>query len=366
MSDPARDLQLSERIEDRWDAARTERTLAGVHRKQTRRVRRRRALVVSAMACFVALAWFARPAVPGPRHAPAPQVASRAALERTFSDGSKASLRDLGTELHSDVESATLVSLELVRGAARFDVVPGRARLFRVQAGEVTVEVLGTSFEVERDGERARVSVARGRVAVRWSQDQSVELGAGEAGWFPRPRPQTRPPAQSGSVRVPSTRREPPRSPRESWRDPAERGEFERAYELLRHTPKAVADDVEELLLAADTARLSGHPEAALSYLRKVVAEHPRDSRASLAAFTLGGVLMQQLGQPREAEAAYAQARELSLNASLAEDALARQVEAAFRAGDAAHARALATEYVARYPEGRRVRAVRRFGNLAP
>jgi transmembrane sensor len=122
---------------------------------------------------------------------------------------------------------------------------------------------------------------------------------------------------------------------------------------------------VEELLLAADAARLSGHPEAALPYLERVVDDHARDSRAPVAAFTLGGVLMQQLGRARDAEVAYGKARALSLHSSLAQDALARQVEAAHRAGDATRARALATEYLQQFPAGRRIKAVRRFGGLA-
>ena len=48
----------------------------------------------------------------------------------------------------------------------------------------------------------------------------------------------------------------------------------------------------------------------------------------------------------------------------LAEDALAREVEAAGRAGDKRRARALAEEFVARYPDGRRASAVRRAGGL--
>jgi transmembrane sensor len=368
MTDPARELErLMERADERWDAARTERTLPGVHHKRRRRAWRRGATVLSAVASLCALAWFAQSHQPVQPPVLAPREASLPPLARTLVDGSKIFLRDGASELHSHAESASLVSLELVRGAARFDVVPAQRRRFRVQAGAVVVEVLGTAFDVEREGGRTRVAVERGRVAVRWS-NQSAELAAGEAGWFPRAdeTPAEIHAAPKTTLRARELRREATRAAHESWREPAERGEFDRAYELLRDAPQKVADDVEELMLAADTARLSGHPDAALAYLRKVVAEHPHDSRASLAAFTLGGVLMQQLGQPREAEAAYARARELSLNASLAEDALARQVEAAHRAGDGAQARALAAEYVRRYPDGRRVRAVRRFGNLAP
>jgi transmembrane sensor len=67
---------------------------------------------------------------------------------------------------------------------------------------------------------------------------------------------------------------------------------------------------------------------------------------------------------PREAEAAYARARATSLSGALAQDALARQVEAAHRAGDDGLARSLARDYLERYPQGRRVNAVRRFGGL--
>jgi transmembrane sensor len=149
-----------------------------------------------------------------------------------------------------------------------------------------------------------------------------------------------------------------------TWREHAENGDFSRAYELLSQASELVPDDVQALLLAADAARLSGHPSQAVPYLRGVIDRHASDPRASLAAFTLGGVLMNQLGRPREAETAYAKARALSLSDTLAQDAVARQVEAAHRAGDTTRARKLALEYLARYPNGRRVNAVRRFGGL--
>jgi transmembrane sensor len=209
--------------------------------------------------------------------------------------------------------------------------------------------------------------VVRGRVLFWWSSGRA-ELSAGEAGWFPQlpegPSAAVLEPAQPAEAHA--ARRTAPVPSVSTWREPAEQGDFEHAYELLARMPQPVVDNVEELLLAADTARLSGHPGAALPFLRRVISHHSQDSRAPLAAFTLGGVLMQQLGQPREAEAAYARARELSLNSSLAEDALARQVEAAHRAGDSSRARTLATEYLSRYPNGRRVHAVQRFGGVMP
>jgi transmembrane sensor len=274
------------------------------------------------------------------------------------------------------------------------------------------VQVLGTIFEVERASDRTRVGVMRGKVAVHWDDERSV-LIPGEVGWFPKMAKLTKTtkmtkmdpsdsvlehaPAADPDVRSAQTagessdlgarevtaasKKHPAGDPRRhtstgdpakargaqaGWREVAERGEFAQAYELLRKTPQPPSDDVEELLLAADAARLSGHPEAALTYLEQVVDDHARDSRAPVAAFTLGGVLMQQLDRAHDAEVAYGKARALSLHSSLAQDALARQVEAAHRAGDTAHARALATEYLEQFPSGRRVNAVRRFGGLAP
>jgi transmembrane sensor len=163
---------------------------------------------------------------------------------------------------------------------------------------------------------------------------------------------------------VTAARASQPERARASWRQHAEQGEFQEAYALLERERARVSDDVEELLLAADAARLSNHAAQAVPYLQRVVNRHAGDPRAPLAAFTLGGVLMNQLGRPREAGEAYAKARTLSPSSALSQDALARQVEAAHRASDAAAARVLALEYLERYPQGRRVQAVQRFGGL--
>lgn len=336
-------------LADRWDAERTERTLLRLHRK---RRQRRAALAVTLCAALLTLAFLAPRAAPVAPVTPVAQVAPH-----TLDDGSKVIARDAQTRVEIMETLPERITYEVKAGQARFDVTRNEQRVFRVRCGDVTVEVLGTSFEVELDGARTRVAVLRGKVGVFFF-DRYEELSAGEAGWFPRaewlaqPEPAEAPPPRARS----STLR--------TWREPAERGEFEHAYELLAKTRKPVADDVEELMLAADTARLSGHAAQAVPYLRRVMNEHAEDSRAPLAAFTLGSVLMQQLGQPRDAEAAYGRARALSRNSPLAEDALARQVEAAHRAGDAARARELAREYVEAYPSGRRVRTVRRFGEL--
>jgi transmembrane sensor len=125
-----------------------------------------------------------------------------------------------------------------------------------------------------------------------------------------------------------------------------------------------VRDTPEELLLAADVARLGGRPERAVAPLQRILNDHAFDSRAPLAAFTLGRTLLEQLGRPREAAQAFSTARRLDRAGALTQDALAREVESWSRAGEATLARERAGEYLARYPNGRRAGAVRRLGGI--
>jgi transmembrane sensor len=124
-----------------------------------------------------------------------------------------------------------------------------------------------------------------------------------------------------------------------------------------------VRDETAELLLAADVARLSKHAAQAVPLLRRVVDGHPGDARAPLAAFTLGRILLDQLGRPREAADMFARTRALG-GGGLGEDALAREVEASSRAGDQERAHRLAEQYVTSYPNGQRKRSVAKFGGL--
>jgi transmembrane sensor len=86
--------------------------------------------------------------------------------------------------------------------------------------------------------------------------------------------------------------------------------------------------------------------------------------RAPLAAFTLGRILLSQLGRPAEAADAFALVRKILPDGPLSADALAREAEAAARAGQGERARGLAKEYLAKYPSGRRIESMRRYGQL--
>lgn len=158
-----------------------------------------------------------------------------------------------------------------------------------------------------------------------------------------------------------------PASSAHDWRALTEDGDFDGAYRALREAEVAPGSlDVDSLFAAADAARLSRHPAEALVYLDTIVAAHPGDPRAALASFTLGRVLLGDLGRPSDAAAAFARARALSPAGTLGQDALAREVEAWHRAGDTTRARERALEYVERHPNGLRLRAVRQYGGLEP
>ena len=126
----------------------------------------------------------------------------------------------------------------------------------------------------------------------------------------------------------------------------------------------AEAPDVEALMRSADAARRAGHPGQALPYLRRLLRDHPADARAPLAAFTLGRILLAELDRPAEAADAFALSRRLAPGGPMASHALAREVEAAARSGDATRARRLAETYLANYPAGPHVAAVKGHGGI--
>jgi transmembrane sensor len=278
----------------------------------------------------------------------------------------------------------------VVSGSVFFDVDPSAGRRVQVDAEDLEVAVLGTRFLVEVVEGRVHVAVERGRVQVRGPFGERM-LEGGASSWFPghalppaaaSPVGQSPPPAppsttvvpspQSGSNRAPVKLAVPSRSapdfdagperaPSPTWQSLAQQGDFQAAWlELERGTP---SDEPAELLLAADVARLSGHAAAAVALLERVLTAHSDDPRAPLAGFTLGRILLDDLGRPREAGAAFATVVRLAPEAPLAEDAAAREVESLFRA-QSPEVRLRAEAFLKRYPASARLRAVRHFGGL--
>jgi hypothetical protein len=350
--------ERDERVELRglatgWDAARTERLLASVHGRLARRRRAWRAVIASAgTAAVVAIVVIA-----SPRDRSA---APEAGLIR-LREGSEIRLDPASAEVRVLEESADRVRVDVLRGASRYVVVPNPKRAFEVHSGPVTVSVVGTEFLVERRGAAAWVAVTRGKVKVSVAgEDAPALLGAGEAGLFPRERAPAAAPIADDTAGAVDAARERARRSKQSYRSQVARRDYRSAYAELARNPAVAGDTVDDLLVAADVARLSDHPAEAAPYLQRILHDHPRDERAPMAAFTLGRTLS-GLGRTREAMAQFARVRAGWPRSPLAEDALVREAEAAAALGDVAAAVRLAAEYDRAYPDGRRRAEVRRY-----
>lgn len=290
-----------------------------------------------------------------PARAPAPNASAASGSSATaaeasslwrLKDGSQILIDGPGTVLRRTLEAHSEVAFELESGGAHFEVAHRPERAFRVHSGAVTISVLGTSFRVERKNARSEVNVSRGLVLVSWPGG-SRQLAAGEMGLFPPPDAAA-PPAASDVAKAPE-RVEPKAL----------------AAALAREEEVSRRSAAETLFQKADQARSEGHPERAVTHLRAITELYPSDPRAPMAAFTRGRLLLEALGKPSDAANAFAQARRFARPGTpLAEDALAREVDALRAAGQAGRARERAELYRKLYPNGIRLHGVMRAGGL--
>lgn len=224
----------------------------------------------------------------------------------TFEDGSTLTALSPNTQVDALAVTARDVLLRLVNGSVDVHVQKGGPRKWTIEAGELSVEVVGTRFVVSRRTEVARVEVVEGVVLVRSSKlpEGAVRLEAG----------------QHVSVKL--------------------RGE--------RSAPS-----VDELFAQADAARKAGELPVARDVLRRLVREHGSDARAGLAAYQLA-VIDEQLGASRGAVVAgFERALRAATGASLRQDCLWRLTLATEHAGDQQATRKYALQYLSEFPKGR-------------
>jgi transmembrane sensor len=352
-----------------WSAPRVEAAWNALTRRHNAERSRRGARIgtglLAAAAVFALVLVGLRVFAPGAARPASSVVAGESGVERIELGADTEARLDRGARLDTLERSGNRVVVALRAGTARFHVRHEPGRLFRVEVGDVAVEDLGTVFVVEHVGSSARVTVTEGSVGVTFSEagrPRRITLESGQTGVYAFSAPK----AEASALSAPSAdapaalTNEPPGAasaapqPSTDWRELARAGKHRRAYELLTPTGfRDVRDDAGDLLLASDAARLSRHPAESVTLLRKLVARHERDPRAPSAAFTLGWLLMNELGRPREAAAAFAKAEALAPRGNLAEDAVARAVEAWHRAGEEARAKAEVERYGKLYPQGR-------------
>jgi transmembrane sensor len=307
---------------------------------------------------------------------PVAPVATSAQTRRLELDD--ASSIELGPRSALDVREndARRFATSLSRGRARFTVTPGTGRRWEIDCGLARIEVVGTVFILEHRSEGLWVEVERGLVRVHTSE-RSRDLGAGQRLLVRRAERQaeTAPAAPREvserhaveAVPEPRAAEPAPRARRaepevEPWRVLAERGAHGEAYEALG--PRGIdarvgAASARELLLMADVARLSGHPADAVHPLERLLAEHPRDAQAPLAAVILGRLEMDALHRPSRAVSALEQAIALGVPAALADDVEGRLAILWLTSGAPERGDSAAAAYLAARPEGRHARRLR-------
>lgn len=399
MDERDREFDLARnQLAPQWSAERSARLYAATLQLGRKRSRRRTAAWASVSFAAAALLgvglgrWY--PLAAGSERLARSDRAAAPAMAHSvrLADGSRADLLGSQSELATVEDSPERVTLKLVKGRAHFDVVPNPLRSFSVEAAPYRVQVVGTVFDVERDGSAVRVTVARGHVRVFGPSGVSDLLAGQQQRFAPADpiasssaAPPRAPPAPARENEHPAVTKVEPKPRRatavtrgnsgssasmqaqpaghESWRSLSQSGQYEAAFESLRQSA-ALPDDPAALMDAADAARLSGHAQNAAEYLSKVARGHRDSPVAPLAAFTLGRVYLEELGQPDLAAAAFELSRTLAPNGSMAQDALAREVESLSKAGNARKAYVRAKQYLERFPGGSRVRAVQLYGGL--
>ena len=287
-------------------------------------------------------------------------------------DGSQI-LLEPSTKLQLAAVSGREIRLELEGGAVAASVVHVEDRPFTVVAGPIAVHVVGTKFRVElepADGSIV-VAVSEGRVSLSRSDGQPAPstLGAGET-WSSAVRPVASPSSTTSSADASAVvEREAARAVvhgpvlskkfRERWRE----GRFAAAWaeiptsELDRIINAAGPQDV---FAIAEVARMTGHPAEAARALDSLRRRFRSDPRAPLAALELGRLRLNELDAPLAAKEAFEDAIALDPNGSFREDADARLVEALEAAGLRSECAEARDRYLATYPRGLYVGAVKR------
>lgn len=253
--------------------------------------------------------------------------------------------------------------LKLEQGKVECDVVHNPKRQFYVQTAGVVVRVTGTRFSVDvkneqtASGESAQyveVGVSRGSVEIQRTDGTMPlrRLAAGER-WSMRISDGVTPDEKNDA----QTSSNPAVNPT-STHAPVAAGSRKalNAGEPL--------EDARSLLEKGRIARREGNPRAAAQAYQQLLTQYPQDSRAGLAAFELGRLRMDRLGDLKGAIAALNQAIQLAPGTNVREDAMARLVDAYDRMGSADSCASAQRAYLTAFPSGVHAATVRlRCGN---
>lgn len=271
-----------------------------------------------------------------------------------LADGSRIDLQPVSRVIVRE-GSARSVRLDVHKGGARFDVthVPGRS--FDVLAGGVKIHVVGTRFTVKvagaPAGKRVTVSVEEGVIEAE-SGGEKTRVRAGET-WS---TVQAEPPVEAPAPAAPE-----PSASSAAVAPPAEEIVAQPAPVVVTGRPvPAGPPSAQELFEKGNVARQSGDAAGAASAYADLLRHHPSDARAGLAAFELGRLKMDQLGDLRGAVANLQRAVNAASGSAFREDALARLVRAHDTMGDTARCERARDSYLSSYPGGVHAGSVRK------
>jgi transmembrane sensor len=225
-----------------------------------------------------------------------------------FSDGSRVTVA-AGAQVDVLIASNKHVELVLREGRARFDIKPRGPRSWRIQSSGVSVDVVGTSFVVERTPGHVDVAVDHGIVVVRGTglPDGVRKLTGGERAHVPLSTAQPTSGVAADRAVLPAA------APISALALPSptppagvSASRAARAAEVSRPAePKSVAQDptaaAEALWRAVDDARRHRAHAKALQILHSLMRRDPRSEQRALAAFTAGQVSLDNLARPDEA-----------------------------------------------------------------
>jgi transmembrane sensor len=272
-----------------------------------------------------------------------------------FADGSHIEASP-GARVEGLAATASEFVLLVRRGQARFAVTPGGPRRWLIETRGASVEVVGTVVSVESGTGFVAVQVEKGVVLVRSplladgvrrvSAGQALRLSTGSLSeGMERPPGTTAEDVADGlsAPEVPADSAD----TSQSVSSPAERPSASHS-----RAPRPAHGSAARLWSRADDARRAGQAARAAELLERLLLEHPGDSQAALAAYTLGVLQLEQLARPRAAAQRFRQALELGIAVGLRESCFVLRAEALRQAGDADALRRVAREYLRSYPMG--------------
>ena len=263
--------------------------------------------------------------------------------------------------------------VRLEQGRMRISVPPERGRRWEFLAGPYLVEVKGTRFDLtwEPKSERFDLEMLDGSVRVSGGEveprlvvaGQKLQFGAKPESVIPPPAaPSVQAPMSataSATASAPSTSKpSASSSDQPNWQALALEGKYKQAVEAAEAAGfdgVLARSSASELLLLGDACRLGGKSSLGVRAYTKVRERFSGSLEAQRALFSLGVAAFPSASAGTFFEQYLAEAP----GGTLAPEALGRLLEIAQRGGNEQAARAAASRYLARFPNGAHARLAR-------